>query len=183
MFSHRVDFLWALLNQWAKKLSSRQGPVSRDWVVGALKQGRTPETTREFDGPYVWILWPPDAKNWLFGKDSDAGKDWRQEKGTTEVEMVRWHHQLDGREFEQTLGDSEGQGCLVCYSPRGLKELEMKQWLKNSIIHLVMFFQTCGIKHVMHTCAWTYRSVYVCVSSSSSTCVGYLVCFWNKLIY
>ena len=47
------------------------------------------------------ILWPPDAKNWLIGKDPDSGKDWRQEeKGTTEDEMVGWHHQLDGHEFE-----------------------------------------------------------------------------------
>ena len=51
------------------------------------------------------ILWPPDVKNWLTGKDPDAGKDWRQEeKGMTEDEMVGWHHQLDGHEFEQSLG-------------------------------------------------------------------------------
>ena len=46
------------------------------------------------------ILWPPDAKNWLIGKDPDAEKDWRQEKGTTEDEMVWWHHWLSGLEFE-----------------------------------------------------------------------------------
>jgi len=57
------------------------------------------------------ILWPPDAKNWLIGKDPDAGKDWRQEeKGTIEDEMVGWHHGLNGREFEQAAGDGEGQG-------------------------------------------------------------------------
>ena len=50
------------------------------------------------------ILWTPDAKNWLIGKDPDAGKDWRQEKGTTEDEMVEWHHRLNGREFEQAPG-------------------------------------------------------------------------------
>ena len=56
------------------------------------------------------ILWPPDLKNWLTGKDPDAGKDWRQEeKGTTEDEMVGWHHQLNGHESEQTPGDSERQ--------------------------------------------------------------------------
>ena len=64
------------------------------------------------------ILWPPDAKSWLIWKDPDAWKDWRQEeKGTTEDEMIGWHHQLDGHEFEQILGDSEGQGSLVCCSP------------------------------------------------------------------
>ena len=53
-------------------------------------------------------LWPSDTKNWLMKKDSDAGKDWRQEKGTTEYEMIGWHHQLNGHKFEQTSGDSEG---------------------------------------------------------------------------
>ena len=71
-------------------------------------------TDAEADAP---ILWPPDAKNWLTGKDSDAGKDWRlEEKGTTEDEMVGWHHQLDGQECEQTLGVGEGQGNLACCS-------------------------------------------------------------------
>ena len=56
------------------------------------------------------ILWPHDAKSWLTGKDPDAGKDWRREKkGTTDDEMVGWHHQLDGHEFEQALGVGDGQ--------------------------------------------------------------------------
>ena len=64
------------------------------------------------------ILWPPDVKNWLLRKDPDAGEDWRQEeKGMTNDEMVGWHHQLHGHEFEQTLGDGEGQGSLACCSP------------------------------------------------------------------
>ena len=76
------------------------------------------------------ILWPPDAKNWLTGKDPDAGKDWRQEeKGMTEDEMVGWQHWLNGHEFEQTLGDSEGQGDLVCCSPRGCRELDTTEQL------------------------------------------------------
>ena len=70
------------------------------------------------------ILWPPDVKHWLIGKDPDAGKDWRQEeKGMTGDEMVGWHHQLDGHEFEQALGVGEGQGSLVCCSPWSCKEL------------------------------------------------------------
>ena len=57
------------------------------------------------------ILWPPDAKSWFIGKDPDAGRDWGQEeKGTTEDEMAGWHHRLDGREFEWTLGVCDGQG-------------------------------------------------------------------------
>ena len=65
-------------------------------------------------------LWPSDAKSQLIGKDLDAGRDWGQkEKGTTEDEIVGWHHQLTGHEFEKTLGHSEGQGSLVCCSPWG----------------------------------------------------------------
>ena len=80
--------------------------------------------------PEVPILWPPDAKSRLIGKDPDAGKDWGQEgKGMTEDEMVGWHHWLDEHEFEQTLGDSEGQGSLVCCSPWGCKELDMTEQL------------------------------------------------------
>ena len=61
------------------------------------------------------IFWPPDAKNWLIWKDPDAGKDWRpEEKGTTEDEMVGWHHRLDGHEFEQAPGVGDGQGSLAC---------------------------------------------------------------------
>ena len=76
------------------------------------------------------ILWPPDAKNWLIVKDLDAGKDWRQEeKGTTEDEMIRWHHQLNGHEFEQAPGVADGQGSLASCSPWGRKELDMTEQL------------------------------------------------------
>ena len=72
------------------------------------------------------------VKSWLIGKDPDARKYWGQEKGTTEDEMVGWHHWLNGHEFEQTLGDGERQGSLACYSPWGCKELDMTEWLKNN---------------------------------------------------
>ena len=65
------------------------------------------------------ILWPYDVKNQLIGKKSDAEKDWRQEKGVTEDEMLGWRHRLDGHESEQAPGDSEGQGSLACCSPWG----------------------------------------------------------------
>ena len=75
------------------------------------------------------ILWPPDVKNWLIGKDPDAGKDWGwEEKGMTEDEMVGWHHQLDGHEFEQTLGDGDGQGSLACCSPWGHSRTWLCDW-------------------------------------------------------
>ena len=69
------------------------------------------------------ILWPSDVKNWLIGKDPDAGKDWRrEEKGMTENNMVGWHHWLNGHEFEQAPGDGEGQGSLACCSPWGCRD-------------------------------------------------------------
>ena len=72
------------------------------------------------------ILWPPDVKGRLTGKDPDAGKDWGQEeKGMTKDEMVGWHHQLNGHEFEQVPGGGDGQGSLACYSPWGGKESDM----------------------------------------------------------
>ena len=82
------------------------------------------------------ILWLPEVKSRLTGKDPDAGKDWGQEeKGMTEDEMVRWHHWLNGHELEQALVDSEGQGKLVL--SMGSKELDMTGWL-NSNIHLIL---------------------------------------------
>ena len=76
------------------------------------------------------IVWPPDVKNWLIWKDSDAGKYWRrEEKGATEDEMVGWHHQLDGHEFEQSPGADDGQGSLACCSPWGRKESDMTEQL------------------------------------------------------
>ena len=77
----------------------------------------TDRTDAEAETP---ILWPPDVKNWLTGKDPDARKDWRQEeKGTTEDGMVGWQHWLNGSEFEQALGVGDGHGGLACCSPWG----------------------------------------------------------------
>ena len=84
------------------------------------------------------IVWPPDAKSWLIGKDPDAEQDWRQEeKGTTDNEMVGWHHRLDGHEFEQAPGVGEGQGSLVCCSPWSCKEsdkTERLNWTEKEMI-------------------------------------------------
>ena len=76
------------------------------------------------------ILWPPHVKSWLFGKDSDAGRDWGQEeKGTTEEEMAGWHHWLDGHGFEWTPGVGDGQGGLVCCDSWGRKVLDTTERL------------------------------------------------------
>ena len=74
------------------------------------------------------ILWPPDEKSWLIWKDPDAGKDWGQEeKGTTENEMVGWHHRLNGHGWTPGVGDR--QGGLVCCSSRGRKESDTTEQL------------------------------------------------------
>ena len=76
------------------------------------------------------ILWPPDVKNWLIGKDCDARKDWRQEeKGTTEDKMVGWHHWLNGDEFEPAPGVGGGQGSLACCSPWGPRQSDVTEGL------------------------------------------------------
>ena len=87
-------------------------------------------------------LWPPDVKNWLIGKDPDAGEDWRQEKGKTEDEMFRWHQWLDGHEFEKVPKVGGGQGSLSCFSSWGHKELDMTEWLnwgKWILIYLIQY--------------------------------------------
>ena len=97
------------------------------------------------------ILWLPDAKNWLIWKNPDAGKDWGQEeKGTTEDEMVGWHHQLDGHEFEQAPGVGDRQGNLACCSPWGCKvghdwvtELKQRaQLLADNELQLIYFVES-----------------------------------------
>ena len=74
------------------------------------------------------IFWPPDAKNWLFRKDPDPGKDWRQEKGATEDEMVGWHHWLNGHEFEQARRNGKGQQTW-CAEVHGVAKSQT--WLNN----------------------------------------------------
>ena len=109
-------------------------------------------TDAEAEAP---ILWLPDTKS--LRKDPDAGKDWRQEKGLTEDEMVWWYHRFDGYEFEQTLGDGEGQGSLVWYSPWGCKKLDTTEWLNNSNI----FSGSLGQK-LYRTFIFSWPLTYVC---------------------
>ena len=81
---------------------------NHSWIFFGSTEAETP------------IFWLPDVKNWLIEKDPDAGKDWRrEEKGTTEDEMVGWHHRLNGHEFGYTLVVGDGQGGLACCSPWG----------------------------------------------------------------
>ena len=89
----------------------------------------------------LYLLWPLDGKNWFLRKDPDAKKVGRQEKkGTTEDEMVGWHHRLDGHEFDQALGVDDGQGGLVCCSPWGCKELDTTERLNRT--ELIIIYRT-----------------------------------------
>ena len=126
---------------WMWELDHKEGWVLKNWCFQTVVLEKTlesPVDSKELKpvnpiGNQSWIfigrteaevpiLWPPDAKSRFIWKDPDAGKSWGQEKGTTEDEMAGWHHWLDGRGFEQTLGDREGQGSLECYSLWGCKE-------------------------------------------------------------
>ena len=113
---------------WTARRSNQS--ILKEISPGCSVEGRTNSEAE------TSILWPPDAKNWLLGKDLDAGKDWRQEeKGTTEDEMVGWHHRLNGHEFEQALGVGDGQGSLTCCSPWGCKEsdtTERLNWMESN---------------------------------------------------
>ena len=133
------------------KLDCEEGWAPKNWCFGTVLLEETLESPMDFKeikpvnpkGNQSWLFigrtdaeaeapvhWPPNAKNWLIGKDPDAGKDWRQEeKRIREDELVGWHHQLYGHEFEQALGVSEGQGSLACFSPWDCKESDTTEWL------------------------------------------------------
>ena len=101
-----------------KKIKPFTPKGNQSWIF-------TGRTDAETEAP---VLWPPFVKSQLIRKAPDAGKDWRkEEKWMTVAEVVGWHHWLNGHEFEQTPGDSEGQGSLACCSPWGRKELDMTE--------------------------------------------------------
>ena len=132
------------------------------WTARRSNQSILKEISRIFIGrtdaeAETPTLWPPDAKKWFLGKDPDAGKDWRQEeKGTTEDEMVGWHHQLDGHKSEQAPGVGDGQESLACCSPWGRKESDMTEQL--SLTHL------CRINSKKNggKTTWEMRSIHSC---------------------
>ena len=134
---------------WMRELDHKEGWALENWCFWIAVLEKTLESPcKEIkpvnpEGNQSWIfigrtdaeaetpiLWPPDVKNWLIWKDCDAGKDWRQEeKGTTENEMVGWHHQLNGHGFGWTLGVSDGQGGLPHCGSWSRKELDIIVWL------------------------------------------------------
>ena len=140
------SYVWMWESWTIKKAESRR--IDAFWTVVLEKTLESPLDCKEIQpvhpkGNQSWIfiggtdaeaetpiLRPPEAKNWLFWKDLDAGKDWGQEEtGITEDEMVGWHHWCDGHEFEQALGVGDGQGNLACCSPWGCKQSDMIEWL------------------------------------------------------
>ena len=146
---------------WIWKLDYKESWVPKNWCFWTVVLEKTlasPLDCKEIQlvypkGNQSWIftgrteaealiLWLPDAKDWLTGKYPDSGKDWRQEKGTIEGEMVGWHHWLKRHEFEQALGVHDGQGSLACCSPWGHKESDMTEWLNWTELSLmsVVFF-------------------------------------------
>ena len=134
------------------KLDHKEGWTSKNWCFCTIVLEKTldsPLSCKVYpvnpkgNQPWIFIgrtdaealiLYLPHAKSWLIRYDLDAGKDWRQEMGATEDEIVGWHHQLDGHEFEQPLGGGEGQGSLMCCSPCSLKESATTEWLNNNNI-------------------------------------------------
>ena len=132
---HKED--WALQNWcfWTVVLEKTlESPLDFEEIKPVNPKGNQSwifigRTDAEAEAP---ILWPPDMKNRLIGKDHDAGKDrGQEEKGTTEDEMVGWHHRLNGHAFEQTPGDGEGQGNLVCCRPWACKESGTTERVNN----------------------------------------------------
>ena len=128
---------WAPKNWWfwTAVLKTFESPLN--WK--GSKQSTLKEISPEYSSeglllkPEAPILWPHDVKNWLIRKDFYLGKDWRQEeKGTTQDEMVVWHHWFNGQEFKQALGVGDGQGGLVCCSPWGHKESTTTEWLRTA---------------------------------------------------
>ena len=112
-----------------KEIQPVHPKANQSWIF-------TGRTDAEAETP---VLWPPDAKNWLIGKDPDAGKDWRQEKKwMTEDEMVGWHNRLNGHELEQAPGVGDEQGGLACCSPWGCRESDTTEWL--NWIELMLYF-------------------------------------------
>ena len=118
--------LLAIAIVWQRAKTCRNKQPQFPW-----KKKKYQWTTLTILSQTMWMLhYYCHAKSWLLGKDSDAGRDWRQEeKGTTNDEMVGWHHWLDGHESEWTPGDGDVQGGLACCDSWGGKELDTTEWL------------------------------------------------------
>ena len=134
------------------------------------------------------ILWPPDVKNQLIGKDPDAGQDWRQEeKGMIEDWMVGWHHQLDGHEFEQVPRVGDGQ---VCCSPWGRKESDTTDWTTIYLLELMKYWELEENTKRLYFMLWVYKlwcllhawrimSTFIAKSLHLPSCTCYSCFHWS----
>ena len=141
-----------------------EGPLDSKEIKLVIPKGNQPwmfigRTDAETEAS---ILWLPDVKSWLIGKSPKVRKDWGQEeKGVTEDEMVGWHHRLNGHEFEQTLGENEGEGGLECCSPWGHKKSDTIEWMSNNkwVLWMIeIIFTLVSLPGFLILCRqWIYR--------------------------
>ena len=157
-----------------KKINPGHPKGNQSWIS-------TGRTDGEAEAP---ILWPPDVKSWLIRKDPDAGKDWKQEEtGTTEDEMVGWHHELNGHECEQTAGDEYGQGSLVCFHTMGSQRVG-HNWVTEQQAPRwggCCRSESCTLRKA--TLKLDYRC-FTCIISHSKNlnCLQEQRCVWNRLL-
>ena len=194
---------WTIKKGWALKKwclqtvvleKTLESPVEWKEIKPVYPKGKqswifTGRTDTEGEAP---ILWPPDAKSCLTGKDPDAWKDWRKkEKGTKEDEIVGWHHKLNGHEFEQTPGDGEGQGSLACCSPWGHKELDTTEWTTTTMICKERKICVCGLQttvNISGMAIWQLSLMDIFSDLLQVFLISHLLCFgfvffhnWNTL--
>ena len=170
---------------WMWELDCEESRVQKNWCFWTVVLQKTLESSLDCKeiqpihsgGDQPWdffgrnhakvetpVLWPPHAKSWLIGKDSDTGRDWGQEeKGTTEDEMAWWHHWLDGRESEWTLGVGDGQGGLACCNSWGCKESDTTERLNWTELnkkvhswHFAIFFCMSCIFLALHFLPYSF---------------------------
>ena len=163
LLDHTAGYGFSSGHVWMWELDCEEGWALKNWCFWTVVLEKTlerPLNCKEiqpvhFKGDQPWdvfgrndvkaetpVLWPPYVMSWLFGKDSDAGRDWGQEeKGTTEVEMAGWHYWLDGRESQWTPRVGDGQGGLACCDSWGLKELDTTErlnWTEQQVYFLFL---------------------------------------------
>ena len=147
---------FSIIHVWMWELNYKERQAPKNWTVVLETTLESPLDCKEIQpvhpkGDQFWIfigrtdaeaeipiLWPPDVKNWLIWKDPGVGKDWRQkEKGTTEDEMVGWHHRLNRHEFEQASGFGDVQRSLACCSLWGHRQLELTDQLNQTKLWVI----------------------------------------------
>ena len=176
---------WALKNWclWTVLLEKTfESPLDSKEIQPVHSEGDQPwvfigKTDAEVGAP---ILWLSDVKNWLTGRDPDAGKDCgHEEKGTTDNGMVGWHYWFNGHEFEETPGDSKWQGRLSCCSPWGYKELA---WLSTWITTIGQYFERAqvNIQNWMSKAFVTMYSVFIVEGVYCVLKYFFFIFFWLK---